>query len=815
MKKLLLLTTLITFVLGVSAQTTIFEDDFEDYTPGTGLVEQSDDWETWSGGSGGSEDAVVSDDYAMSGSNSVLVTDANDVIYPLGQKTSGVYNIKFAYYLEDGYGGYYNFQHTFGSEWAFAVYLNDDGTGYLAAGGEQIDLTYPQDEWFHIENHINLDEDEATLMINGEEIHTWQYSLLESEDNTVDNPMLDVVNFFSAAEDPATPKYYFDDFAYLEGELVFGDGFEPPYTLGEGVADQSDNWTTWSGSTGGDEDAVVSDDFAHNGDQSMLVTGTNDMVYEFGNLTSGKYNVNFWMYMESGYGGYFNLQHAFGSTWAMETYFLDDGTGYLSADGQEIDVTYPQDQWFYVENQVDLDEDLITLTIDGEEVHSWEYSQEPDGTDVPNPALDVVNFYSAAEEPADPKYYIDDFEFWLASTGLLPPSVAVDTEELTVYETGGGVDPEVITIENNGEQDMNFSVYPVYPNVGTKKADNAEGENVKRVKMTRKSVERPVAEDAVSDNPIEFNGERDGTLTHVQSELGAGVGYDGETDVKVGALYRPEDVESYIGMKIDQVIVYHMDPPLNNESTMKIWDRGAFTTPGPGEELYSMDYTAQENTQTSIPVSDDIYLDGKDLWVGYETTDPGEDVFPLGADDGPQVAGVNWSATGPGWSELTLERNWGIIVELVGDGTPTWMSVTPESGTIAGGGSEEIMVDFDTDGLDNGVYEAELHIGANDPENNYTAIPVTLDISTAIIDGEEEKIGVMTYPNPASENINIKANDVITSVKLINQIGQVVYENNGGTESHAINVSNLDKGIYMVQVKTENSNVTTQKVIVE
>ncbi|MDZ7777767.1 MAG: hypothetical protein U5L09_20205 [Bacteroidales bacterium] len=137
MKKLLLLTTLITFVLGVSAQTTIFEDDFEAYTPGTGLVEQSDDWETWSGGSGGSEDAIVSDDYAMSGSNSVLVTDANDMIYPLGQKTSGVYNIKFAYYLEDGYGGYYNFQHTFGSEWAFAVFFSDDGTGYLEVGGEE------------------------------------------------------------------------------------------------------------------------------------------------------------------------------------------------------------------------------------------------------------------------------------------------------------------------------------------------------------------------------------------------------------------------------------------------------------------------------------------------------------------------------------------------------------------------------------------------------------------------------------------------------------------------------------------------------
>lgn len=813
MKKLLLFTTLITFVLGVSAQTTVFEDDFESYTPGTGLVEQSDDWDTWSGGSGGSEDAVVSDDYAMSGSNSVLVTDANDIIYPLGQKTSGVYNIKFAYYIEDGYGGYYNFQHTFGSEWAFAVYLNDDGTGYLAAGGEQIDLTYPQDEWFHIENHINLDEDEATLMINGEEIHTWQYSLLESEDNTVDNPMLDVVNFYSAAEEPADPKYYFDDFSYLEGELVFGDGFEPPYTVGEGVADQSDDWTTWSGGSGGAEDAVVSDDYAHNGDQSMLVTGTNDMVYELGGQTSGVYDINFWYYMESGFGGYYNLQHVFGSTWAMEVYFSDDGTGYLSADGQEIDLTYPQDEWFYVENRVDLDADMAYMYINGEMVHEWEYSQEPDGTDVADPMLDVVNFYAAAEEPAEANYYVDDFEYWIASTGLLPPSVVVDTEEIMVYETGGGVDPEVITIENEGEQELNYEVYPVYP-MGNDKSSVINTEAA----SNKKSLKNAQSSSALSEAEVSFDpNQRDGTLTHVVSDLNSGIGYPSEVDVRAAAKFRPMDVEPFIGMSISEVIVYHAYAPMNGEGTLKIWDRGAFTTPGPGELVYEKEYSAPDAGQFTVSIDEDIYITGKDLWVGYAITDPGDGVFPIGMDAGPQEPGVNYTSTGPGWSEMTGTDygNIGVIVELVGDGMPSWMSVTPESGTIESGGSEEVLVDFNTSGLDNGVYEAQIHIGANDPESNYTPIPVTLDISTAIIDGNEEKIGVMTFPNPASENINIKANDVITSVKLINQIGQVVYENNGGTDAHAINVSNLDKGIYMVQVKTENSNVTTQKVIVE
>ncbi|HKK67560.1 MAG TPA: T9SS type A sorting domain-containing protein, partial [Bacteroidales bacterium] len=281
--------------------------------------------------------------------------------------------------------------------------------------------------------------------------------------------------------------------------------------------------------------------------------------------------------------------------------------------------------------------------------------------------------------------------------------------------------------------------------------------------------------------------------------------------------FRPIDVEPFIGMTISEVIVYHAYAPMNGEGTLQIWDRGAFTTPGPGELIYEKEYSAPDAGQFTVSVDEDIYIDGKDLWVGYAITDPGDGVFPIGMDAGPQEPGVNYTSTGPGWSEMTGDDygNIGVIVELVGDGIPTWMSVTPASGTIESGGSEEVLVDFNTSGLDNGVYEAQIHIGANDPENNYTPIPVTLDISTAIIDGNEEKIGVMTFPNPASENINIKANDVITSVKLINQIGQVVYENNGGSDSHAINVSNLEKGVYMVQVKTENSNITTQKVIVE
>lgn len=601
---------------------------------------------------------------------------------------------------------------------------------------------------------------------------------------------------------------------------VFEDDFES-YTLGMGVAEQSDNWTTWSDAPGTDEDALASDDYAQSGSNAMKVheptsSSANDMLLPLGNKTSGVYEVNFSMYIEAEYGGHFNIQHfeAPGNEWAFQTYFHGGGDGMLQANGEEIDFSYPVDTWFLVELDIDIEDDETVVTIDGVDVSTFPFSVNWQGNDGTN-QLGSLNIFAGVhqDETVDPLFYIDDLEYIEIDSGLEPPTISLNTDELMVYETGSGVDPEVITIENEGEQELNYEVYPVYP-MGSDKSSVINTEAA----SNKKSLKNAQSSSASSETEVSFDpNQRDGTLTHVVSDLNSGIGYESELDVRAAAKFRPMDVEPYIGMSISEVIVYHAYAPMNGEGTLKIWDRGAFTTPGPGELVYEKEYSAPDAGQFTVSVDEDIYITGKDLWVGYAITDPGDGVFPIGMDAGPQEPGVNYTSTGPGWSEMTGEDNGniGVIVELVGDGIPTWMSVTPESGTIEAGGSEEVLVDFNTSGLDNGVYEAQIHIGSNDPEAEYTPIPVTLDISTAIIDGNEEKIGVMTFPNPASDNINIQANDIITSVKLINQIGQVVYENNGGSESHAINVSHLDKGVYMVQVKTENSDITTQKVIVE
>lgn len=65
------------------------------------------------------------------------------------------------------------------------------------------------------------------------------------------------------------------------------------------------------------------------------------------------------------------------------------------------------------------------------------------------------------------------------------------------------------------------------------------------------------------------------------------------------------------------------------------------------------------------------------------------------------------------------------------------------------------------------------------------------------------------YPNPATNKINVTAND-ISSLKVFDVIGKEVIS----TKVNDVDVSNLPNGVYFIQVQT-NQSTTTQKIIVQ
>jgi len=63
---------------------------------------------------------------------------------------------------------------------------------------------------------------------------------------------------------------------------------------------------------------------------------------------------------------------------------------------------------------------------------------------------------------------------------------------------------------------------------------------------------------------------------------------------------------------------------------------------------------------------------------------------------------------------------------------------------------------------------------------------------------------IMVYPNPATDNVNVKSDFTVTSIEVMNYTGQTVYRNTTvNSKTTQFNVSTLQAGIYFVKVATD------------
>ncbi len=194
----------------------LFQDDFESYNVGDYLALNSDTWTTWSNAPGTSEDAFVVDEQSSSPTKSVEVEGSTDLILPMGNKTSGRYQINMKYYVVSGMGAYFNIQHFEqpGIEWAYEVYFGATGDGYMnAAGNQSAFFTYNHDEWLNLKSVIDLDLDSAWFYLNDQLVYTWQFSL--QADGTPGTKQLGGMDVFAGAPQGETPHYYMDDVEYI------------------------------------------------------------------------------------------------------------------------------------------------------------------------------------------------------------------------------------------------------------------------------------------------------------------------------------------------------------------------------------------------------------------------------------------------------------------------------------------------------------------------------------------------------------------------------------------------------------------------
>jgi hypothetical protein len=88
---------------------------------------------------------------------------------------------------------------------------------------------------------------------------------------------------------------------------------------------------------------------------------------------------------------------------------------------------------------------------------------------------------------------------------------------------------------------------------------------------------------------------------------------------------------------------------------------------------------------------------------------------------------------------------------------------------------------------------------------------VMVDI-TSINENNSDKVAV--YPNPLKDKVNVKA-EQMKSLTVVNMTGQVVMRQDVDTDETTLDLSELNSGLYILNIETESGVMTRQINIIK
>jgi len=585
------------------------------------------------------------------------------------------------------------------------------------------------------------------------------------------------------------------------GGTIYDDDFES-YNVGEYLSVQSDDWTTWSFNPGSAEDALISDDYALSGTNSVLVNGTTDIVLIMENYTTGAYSIDLNMYIPAGYCGYYNLQktNVPGTEWGFQIQF--DVTGIASIDGGAAAAcTFPFDfdTWMNFEIIVDLDNDLCEFFYDGTLMHSYQWTLGTFGT----PGLlqlGGMNMFAWASAGNNPLYYFDDVTFGLVDS---EPS-----DELTGYNVYlDGVNPVFTTDLTYQYTGLNY--WEAYvAGVSAVYDDPGESEIIEIVFIYLGNwvpPPHPLVAELFNYNDVHLEWIQPltgGVLAHHSGYDYNGIGTGSAADWMCAARFDATDLAEYYGYYLNSVNV-HIRSTDFSYVAVKIWEGGSFGDPG--TEIYSEDITDSvliEDWTEHILTTPVPLVAGNEYWIGYDISATGD--HPSSVDAGPAVAGKgDWMFFQGIWQEISiafaLDYNWCIegvvdginntlcanptekkrvdtkikthhLRNMVSNGTPEVLTSHPHTKRIENNRDSRILLGYK-------VYRDNVVIAEIDDPNTLTYDDLGLDGGTyeywvtAIYDTGEseptniEEITVILYP-PTNLTATIQGNYVFITWEL-------------------------------------------------
>lgn len=507
----------------------------------------------------------------------------------------------------------------------------------------------------------------------------------------------------------------------------------------------------------------------------MLVSGAVDQVYPFGNYTSGHYTVTFNMYVPStGNGAYFNIQHELLTQWSYECYFYNNGTGYLTVGGADINFTYPSNTWFPVVMDVDLDNDQTSLTINNAVVNTWPFHYTGESTTGGSNKLAGIDLYAGAPNSLSGTYYVDDFIVTEVNAALVG-EFAVNPTTLSATLAPNTTGTLSLDFSNPGTSVTDYKIVTTY--------DIPNPDNTSTGETTMMYCNQPET----------------------------AIGFTSATQYDLAVGFPADMLQAHIGKTLRTIAI-----PLTSDVTnakIRVWGMSnPLWAEGPGEMLYEQTFTPTDDWNY-INLNTPIVIDGSDLWIGVWIDQP-DSIYPIYMDVYSANNYSAWYRTSNTWHNQFTNYEYNLCIVGYIDGTPItpWLSVSPSTGTINAEGSQSSTVTFYSQGMAlNETHTAKLHCYSSDFNNKEVVVPVSLSITNVEVD-EHNRIAVSLYPNPTVDQVQISA-DRILRVEVFNLTGQKMLDNEYSDSHVVLDAISLPAGTYMVTVTTSTGK-TTKKVVV-
>lgn len=194
----------------------------------------------------------------------------------------------------------------------------------------------------------------------------------------------------------------------LNPDAIICDNFDS-YLTTQKLGPQATWWSTWDGMEGTTEDGIVTTEQANSAPNSVKVTSTatnggpQDVVLNLGTKTSGHYELKWKEFIPAGKNGYYNIQNVVpigAGDWNLDVFFENSNSGHIQIGAGDPLATfsYPNGQWFEVKHDIDLDNNFLTLWVNGTFVAKIPFEKNLGG----------IDFYGTNNVST---FYIDDVEY--------------------------------------------------------------------------------------------------------------------------------------------------------------------------------------------------------------------------------------------------------------------------------------------------------------------------------------------------------------------------------------------------------------------